>query len=156
MYDPTNPPVELTSLYLATHIPSVRPPGRAIFDPHMPEVRTARTLIDQPPPPPRVEAPLQTFTQSLAVAGTFTVRVAGNFLRYNASVGGGGSDRVQIRLKVSDGDTQHAPLSFYPGQRIRGRSFSVLEIIVPTAVAGAVAEFVYTQLNPGEEIPEFA
>jgi hypothetical protein len=78
----------------------------------------------------------------------------GNFLRYNASVGGGGSDRVTVQLQDNENDQTHGPISIYPGQRIKGRSFKRLTIVIPSAVAGATAEFVYTQLAPGEDAPD--
>jgi hypothetical protein len=115
-----------------------------------------RAAAAEPSPPPAPESPLKTFTLSLAVAGTFTRDVVGNFLRYNASVSGGGSDRVTIQLQDNENDTTHSPVSFYPGMRLKGRAFRRLTIVVPTAVAGATAEFVYTALQPGEAEPDMA
>lgn len=136
-------PVRPGRLFLNTHQaprPTPEPPGRLV---------PASRPVELPPPAVTVrESPLDGFDVALATPGTVTFAVAGNFLRFNNSQAG--SDALDVRLRNGQSDTTHRAVSMLPGMRIKGRTFTHVEVTVPAGLTGT-AEFIYTTNPPGDE-----
>lgn len=125
-----------------------RPTGSGLIEHPVP---VSRPTAPPAEPVTQRESPLQTFTVDLSVAGEVTRPATGNFLRYNKSAAG--SDNVSIQLRNGASDSSHAAVTLYPGQRIRGRTFTHLKITVPAGLTGT-AEFVYTTNPAGDDVSD--